>query len=63
MNVESRNKTQLTRSHANDDYLGVSHTITNDYDYCWTRPDGSIARTNTDTPPDYSNGWGMMTTH
>ena len=48
---------------ANDDYLGVSHTVTNDYDYYWTRPDGSIARTNTDTPPDYSNGWRMMTTH
>jgi hypothetical protein len=28
---------------ANDDYLGVSHTVTNDYDYYWTRPDGSIA--------------------
>lgn len=48
---------------ANDDYLGVSHTVTNDYNYYWTRPDGSIAGTNTDTPPDYSNGWRMMTTH
>jgi hypothetical protein len=36
---------------ANDDYLGVSHTVTNDFDYYWTRPDGSFARTNTDTPP------------
>jgi 1,6-anhydro-N-acetylmuramate kinase len=36
---------------ANDDYLGVSHAVTNDFDYYWTRPDGSIARANTDTPP------------
>jgi hypothetical protein len=48
---------------ANDDYLGVSHTVINDYNYYWTRPDGSIAGTMTDTPPDYSNGWRMMTTH
>jgi len=47
---------------ANDDYLGVSHTVPNDYNYYWTRPDGSIAGTMTDTPPDYSNGWRMMTT-
>lgn len=71
---EARNKTMDSirerRSEAitgtrtvNDDYLGVSHTVTNDYDFYWTRPDGSIARTHTDTPPDYSNGWRMMTTH
>ena len=48
---------------ANDDYLGVSHTVTNDYDYYWYPAGGSIARTNTDTPPEYSNGWRMMTTH
>jgi hypothetical protein len=47
---------------ATDDYLGVSHTVPKDYSYYWTRPDGSIAGTNTDTPPDYSNGWRMMTT-
>jgi hypothetical protein len=48
---------------ANDTYTGSSHTVNNDYIYYWTRSDGSIAGTMTDTPPDYSNGWRMMTTH
>jgi hypothetical protein len=29
---------------ANEDYLGVSHTVTNDYDYYWT-PAGWLHRT------------------
>jgi hypothetical protein len=35
-----------------DPVLG-SRTVGNDSNYYWTRPDGSIVGTNTDTPPDY----------
>ncbi len=42
-----------------DDVTG-SHTVSNDYNYYWTRPDGTIRGTNTDTPPDYSTGWRPM---
>ena len=48
---------------ANDSYTGTSHTVSNDYNHYWTRADGSIMGTMTDTPPDYSSGWRMMTTH
>jgi hypothetical protein len=44
------------------DPIHGSRTVSNDYNYLWTRPDGSIAGTNTTTPPDYSNGWRMMQT-
>lgn len=39
-----------------------SRAVSNDYNYYWTRPDGSIVGTTTTTPPDYSNGWRLMTT-
>ncbi|HZW05315.1 MAG TPA: hypothetical protein VFF58_00265 [Candidatus Nitrosotalea sp.] len=48
---------------ATDDYTGTSRTVSNDYNYYWTRPDNSIVGTMTDTPPDYSSGWRMMTAH
>jgi hypothetical protein len=46
-----------------EDPVWGSHTVSNNYNYYWTRSDGSIMGTTTDTPPDYSNGWRMMTTH
>jgi hypothetical protein len=42
-----------------DDITG-SHTISNDHNYYWTRPDQTIVGTNTDNPPDYSSGWRLM---
>jgi len=42
------------------DDAGGSHTVSNDYNYYWTRPDGTIQGTNTYTPPDYSGGWQPM---
>jgi hypothetical protein len=45
-----------------EDPVWGSRTVSNNYNYYWTRPDGSIMGTTTDTPPDYSNGWRMMTT-
>ena len=51
--------TRLGITTATDDITG-SHTVSNDFTYHWTRPDGSIVGTNTDTPPDYSSGWRMM---
>lgn len=46
-----------------EDPVQGSRTVSNDYNYYWTRPDGSIVGTTTDTPPDYSSGWRMMSTH
>jgi hypothetical protein len=46
-----------------DDPVWGSRTVSNNYNHYWTRADGSIMGTTTDTPPDYSNGWRMMTTH
>jgi hypothetical protein len=46
-----------------DDPITGSHTVSNTYDYYWTRPDGSIVGTLTDTPPDYQNQWRPMTVH
>ena len=45
------------------DPIQGNRTVSNEYNYVWTRPDGSIAGTNTTTPPDYSSGWRMMQTH
>ena len=45
------------------DSIQGDRTVSNEYNYVWTRPDGSIAGTNTTTPPDYSSGWRMMQTH
>ena len=42
------------------DSITGDHTVSNDYTYHWTRPDGTIVGTNTDTPPDYNSGWRMM---
>ena len=33
-----------------------SHTVANDYNDYWTRPDASIVGTRTNSPPDYSRG-------
>jgi hypothetical protein len=39
-----------------------SRTVSNDSNYYWTRPDGSIIGTNTDTTPQVAGGgWRMMT--
>ena len=48
---------------ATDDYTGTSHTVSNDYNYYWTRPDGTVQGTNTYTPPDYNSGWRPMSTN
>lgn len=45
------------------DPLWGDRTVSNDSYYYWTRPDGSIAGTNTASPPDLSSGWRQMTTH
>jgi hypothetical protein len=46
-----------------EDPVWGSRTVSNNYNHYWTRSDGSIVGTTTDTPPDYSNGWRIMTTH
>jgi hypothetical protein len=46
-----------------EDPVWGSRTVSNNYDHYWTRADGSIMGTTTDTPPDYSSGWRQMTTH
>jgi hypothetical protein len=46
-----------------EDPIWGSRTVSNDYNYYWTRADNSIIGTATDTPPDYSSGWRLMTTH
>jgi hypothetical protein len=51
--------TRLGITTATDAVQG-SHTVSNDYNNYWTRPDGSIVGTMTDTPPDYRSGWRMM---
>jgi hypothetical protein len=39
-----------------------SRTVSNDSNYYWTRPDGSIIGTNTNTPPQVDGGgWRTMT--
>ncbi len=43
-----------------NDPIQGSRTVSNQYNYYWTRPDGSIVGTNTTTPPDYNSGWRMM---
>jgi hypothetical protein len=57
--MQRDSNTRLGITTVTDDVQG-SHTVSNEYNYYWTRPDGSIAGTITDTPPDYSNGWRMM---
>jgi hypothetical protein len=57
--MQRDSNTRLGITTVTDDVQG-SHTVSNDFNYYWTRPDGSIAGTITDTPPDYSNGWRMM---
>ena len=52
--------TRLGITTVTDDYTGASHTVSNDYNQYWTRPDGAIQGTNTSTPPDYSSGWRPM---
>ncbi|MGA2991433.1 MAG: hypothetical protein ABSD88_13225 [Candidatus Korobacteraceae bacterium] len=44
-----------------EDPITGPHTVSNQYNYMWTRPDGSIVGTNTATPPDYNSGWRQMT--
>jgi len=46
-----------------EDPVWGSRTVSNNYNHYWTRADGSIVGTTTDTPPDYNNQWRMMTTH
>jgi hypothetical protein len=46
-----------------EDPVWGSRTVSNNYNRYWTRADGSIVGTATDTPPDYNNQWRMMTTH
>ena len=46
-----------------EDPVWGSRTVSNNYNYYWTRSDGSIVGTTTNTPPDYNNQWRMMTTH
>jgi hypothetical protein len=52
-------ETRLGITTVTDDVQG-SHTVSNDYNYYWTRPDGSIVGTLSGNPPDYSSGWRMM---
>jgi hypothetical protein len=52
--------TRLGITTATDDYTSTSHTVSNDYNYYWTRPDGTVQGTNTYTPPDYSGQWRPM---
>jgi hypothetical protein len=52
-------ETRLGITTVTDDVQG-SHTVSNDYNYYWTRPDGSIVGTMSGNPPDYSSGWRMM---
>jgi hypothetical protein len=42
------------------DSTGTSYTVSNEYNYQWKRPDGSLMGTITDTPPDYSSGWELL---
>ncbi len=42
-----------------DPVLG-ERTVGHEFNHFWTRPDGSIAGTNTADPPDYSSGWRQM---
>jgi len=46
-----------------EDPVWGSRTVSNNYNYYWTRADGSIVGTTTNTPPDYNNQWRVMTTH
>jgi hypothetical protein len=57
-NTEARRGVTTT-----EDPVWGSRTVSNDYNHYWTRADGSIVGTATDTPPDYNNQWRMMTTH
>ena len=70
---EARNKTRDAAMRRSDearrgvtvteDPVWGSRTVSNNYNYYWTRPDGSIAGTTTTTPPNYSDGWRLMSTH
>jgi hypothetical protein len=70
---EARNKTRDAAMRRGDearrgvtvteDPVWGSRTVSNNYNYYWTRPDGSIAGTTTTTPPNYSDGWRLMSTH
>ena len=47
-----------------EDPVWGSRTVSNDYNYYWTRPDGSIVGTTTDTAPRVDGGgWRPMTNH
>jgi hypothetical protein len=47
-----------------EDPIWGSRTVSNDYNYYWTRPDGSIVGTTTDTPPKLDGSqWRLMTNH
>ncbi len=70
---EARNKTRDAAMRRGDearrgvtvteDPVWGSRTVSNNYNYYWTRPDGSIAGTTTTTPPSYSDGWRLMSTY
>ena len=47
-----------------EDPVWGSRTVSNAYNYYWTRPDGSIIGTTTSTPPTADGGgWRIMTNH
>jgi hypothetical protein len=47
-----------------EDPVWGSRTVANDYNYYWTRPDGSIIGTNTDSTPRVDGGgWRLMGNH
>jgi hypothetical protein len=47
-----------------EDPVWGSRQVSNSYNYYWTRPDGSIIRTTTSTPPTADGGgWRIMANH
>jgi len=47
-----------------EDPIWGSRSVSNDYNYYWTRADGSIVGTRTDSPPTVDGGgWRLMTNH
>ena len=57
--MERDSQTRLGITTVTDDVQG-SHTVSNAYNYYWTRGDGSIVGTMTDAPPEGNSGWRMM---
>jgi len=57
--MERDSQTRLGITTVTDDIQG-SHTVSNAYNYYWTRGDGSIVGTMTDAPPEGNAGWRMM---